>query len=106
MDEYKRITPRDWHDAKFEQLDQRVVLKRLWDLENQIERSSKQYYYVTLGFPKKEFIGGGRVRYTETYEVAMGIPSDAAIYFGTFDKKSDAEARAAELNKTPETFIV
>ena len=36
---YERVTPRDWHDAKFAQLDQRVVLKRLWDLENQIDKS-------------------------------------------------------------------
>lgn len=102
MDEYKRITPRDWHDAKFEQLDQRVVLKRLWDLENQIEQSSKQYYYVTLGVPKREIVreyGRCLVKYTDTYEVAMGIPSNVGKSYGTFDNRADAEARAAELNK-------
>lgn len=101
---YERVTPRDWHDAKFSQLDQRVVLKRLWDLENQIEQSSKQHYYVTTGMPKRrDFVlyGVPCIEYTETYVVVEGRPSDLAVHFGIYDSKEEAEARAAELNQCP-----
>ena len=40
MKEYKRLTKKDWHEAKFDCLDQnkkRAILKRLWELENDIE---------------------------------------------------------------------
>ena len=104
---YERVTPRDWHDAKFAQLDQRVVLKRLWDLENQIEQSSKQHYYVTIGRCKtRNFVVNGEpcTEYTEVYEVAEGVPSDVAIHFGIYDTKEEAEARAAELNQRPHVY--
>ena len=104
---YERVTPRDWHDAKFAQLDQRVVLKRLWDLENQLEKSTKQHYYVTIGRCKtRNFVVNGEpcTEYTEVYEVAEGAPSDVAIYFGIYDTKEEAEARAAELNQRPHVY--
>lgn len=104
---YERVTPRDWHDAKFAQLDQRVVLKRLWDLENQLEKAIKQHYYVTLGKCKtRNFIVNGDpyTEYTEVYEVAEGVPSDVAIHFGIYDTKEEAEARAAELNQCPHVY--
>ncbi len=66
---YERVTPRDWHDAKFAQLDQRVVLKRLWDLENQLEKSTKQHYYVTNG----EFHPEYRDKMVENIDAAMNI---------------------------------
>ena len=104
---YERVTPRDWHDAKFAQLDQRVVLKRLWDLENQLEKSTKQHYYVTMGRCKtRNFVVNGEpcTEYTEVYEVAEGVPSDVAIHFGIYDTKEEAEARAAELNQRPHVY--
>ena len=104
---YERVTPRDWHDAKFSQLDQRVVLKRLWDLENQLEKSTKQHYYVTMGRCKRRaFVIDGEpcTEYIEVYEVAEGVPSDVAIHFGIYDTKEEAEARAAELNQCPHVY--
>ena len=104
---YERVTPRDWHDAKFAQLDQRVVLKRLWDLENQLEKSTKQHYYVTIGRCKtRNFVVNGEpcTEYTEVYEVAEGVPSDVAIHFGIYDTKEEAEARAAALNRIPHVY--
>lgn len=104
---YERVTPRDWHDAKFAQLDQRVVLKRLWDLENQLEKDTKQHYYVTLGRCKRrDFVIDGQpcTEYTEVYEVAEGVPSEVAIHFGIYDTKEEAEARAAELNQRPRVY--
>lgn len=41
MKDYKRLTERDWHNAKFSVIthkDNRAVLHRLWELENKIER--------------------------------------------------------------------
>lgn len=105
MKEYKRITPRDWHDAKFAQLDQRVVLKRLWDLENQIEQSAKQHYYIINGKQKTQTFGG-TIEYTDTYVVCEGTPSELAVHFGVYDNKADAEARAEELNKHPYKYWV
>ena len=104
---YERVTPRDWHDTKFAQLDQRVVLKRLWDLENQLEKSMKQHYYVTMGRCKRRaFVIDGEpcTEYTEVYEVVEGVPSDVAIHFGIYDTKEEAEARAAELNQCPHVY--
>ena len=104
---YERVTPRDWHDAKFAQLDQRVVLKRLWDLANPLEKSTKQYYYVTISRCKtRNFVVNGEpcTEYTEVYEVAEGVPSDVAIHFGIYDTKEEAEARAAELNQRPHVY--
>lgn len=104
---YERVTPRDWHDAKFAQLDQRVVLKRLWDLENQIEQNSKQHYYVTMGRCKRrDFVFEGQpcTEYTEVYEVVEGVPSDVAIHFGIYNTEEEAEARAAELNQCPHVY--
>lgn len=104
---YERVTPRDWHDAKFAQLDQRVVLKRLWDLENQIEKTTKQHYYVAMGKCKtRNFVVNGEpyTEYTEVYEVAEGVPSDVAIHFGIYDTKEEAEVRAAELNRSPYVY--
>ena len=104
---YERVTPRDWHDAKFAQLDRRVVLKRLWDLENQLEKDTKQHYYVTLGRCKRrDFVIDGQpcTEYTEVYEVAEGVPSEVAIHFGIYDTKEEAEARAAELNQRPRVY--
>lgn len=40
MSDYERLTERDWHEAKFDCIDQnkkRAILKRLWEIENQIE---------------------------------------------------------------------
>jgi hypothetical protein len=40
---YKRVTNKDWNKAKFECIDEkkkRVNLKRLWELENQIENGT------------------------------------------------------------------
>lgn len=108
---YNRLTPRDWHDAKFKQLDQRAVLKRLWDLENQLEESTKPHYYVTTGQPKKDFIrtDNGQILecvYTETYVVYEGIPSIVAKHFGVYDNRPDAAARAAALNQHPYRYSV
>ena len=104
---YERVTPRDWHDAKFAKLDKRVVHKRLWDLENQLEKSTKQNYYVTMGRCKtSNFVVNGEpcAEYTEVYEVAEGVPSDVAIHFGIYDTKEEAEARAAALNRIPHIY--
>ena len=41
MKDYKRLTERDWHNAKFSVIthkDNRAVLHRLWEIENKIER--------------------------------------------------------------------
>ena len=43
--EYKRLTKKDWHEAKFSRLSKnepsdREILKRLWDLENKIEQGT------------------------------------------------------------------
>lgn len=41
MKDYKRLTERNWHNAKFSVItheDNRAVLHRLWELENKIER--------------------------------------------------------------------
>lgn len=37
-----RITNRDWHTTKFSRLDQRKVLHRLWELENEKEDENKE----------------------------------------------------------------
>lgn len=105
MNGYERLTPRDWHDAKFAQLDQRVVLKRLWDLENQIEQSSTQHYYIINGKQKTQTFGG-TTEYTDTYVICEGYPSELAVHFGVYDNKVEAEARAEELNKHPYKYWV
>lgn len=43
MKEYKRLTKKDRHEAKFDCIDQnkkRAILKRLWEIENQIENGT------------------------------------------------------------------
>lgn len=45
MNEYKRLTKKDWHETKFSKVSEyepndRVILKRLWDLENKIENGT------------------------------------------------------------------
>lgn len=37
---YERLTDKDWHNTKFMQLNEREILKRLWDLENKIENET------------------------------------------------------------------
>jgi hypothetical protein len=60
--EYKRLTDKDWHKEKFYPTteNERVIRKRLWDLENKIEQG-------TLIDTDKWFIekedNHGRVRY-------------------------------------------
>ena len=105
MNGYERLTPRDWHDAKFAQLDQRVVLKRLWDLENQIEQSSTQHYYIINGKQKIQTFGG-TTEYTDSYVDCEGYPSELAEHYGVYDNKYEADARAEELNKHPYKYWV
>lgn len=45
MKEYKRLTKKDWHEAKFSRVSEyepndRVILRQLWELENQIENGT------------------------------------------------------------------
>lgn len=40
-----RITNKNWHVTKFSNLDQRKVLHRLWELENEKENENKKYFY-------------------------------------------------------------
>lgn len=40
MSDCKRLTKKSWHDTKFAQLNQREVLYKLWQLENQIENGT------------------------------------------------------------------
>ena len=42
MSEYKRLTEKDWHKEKFypKADNERVIRKRLWDLENKIEQGT------------------------------------------------------------------
>ena len=42
MSDYKRLTEKDWHKEKFylKSDNERVIWKRLWDLENKIEQGT------------------------------------------------------------------
>lgn len=42
MSDYKRLTEKDWHKEKFypKSDNERVIRKRLWDLENKIEQGT------------------------------------------------------------------
>ena len=51
----ERLTNKDWHTTKFLNLDNRVVLKRLWELENMLEDEKvkqKERYIITYNNPE------------------------------------------------------
>ena len=66
---YERLTKKDWHEAKFDCIDQnkkRATLKRLWELENQIENGTlielpckvgDTVYYKTFARNGKQSMG-------------------------------------------------
>ena len=55
MSDYKRLTEKDWHKEKFypKAENERVIRKRLWDLENKSEQGT------LIELPKMPFKIGG-----------------------------------------------
>ena len=107
MSNYKRLTKKDWHEAKFSRVSEyepsdRVVLKQLWDLENDLESgkiirlpcaigstiylvpSETQFRLNNIG---ESFKKNNRVYEMEVYQIYMN-KNDYVLY--NFEKTASA----------------
>ena len=110
--DYKRLTARDWHETKFAVLNQREVLKRLWELENKIENGTlvfkkeipTKYYALVLHrdcYGKNSWhIHHTTIEY-EKENNRVAIQVDGLLYVTTknmlFKTKAEAKAKLCEL---------
>ena len=62
-------------------------------------------YVVVCDDVKRIFYEGGNYKEVEHYSVIHTIPSNSAIYYGTFDIEEKADERCAILNKEWEEYF-
>ena len=124
MSNYKRLTKKDWHEAKFDCIDQnkkRAILKRLWEIENQIENGTlielqdkeenligQQVYAIDIcSYPEGEVVTNFE---EDEDEIIIGFTSNEIVTVNTtrgcnmyhknglwFLTKAEAENRLKEL---------
>lgn len=112
MSEYKRLTEKDWHKEKFypKSDNERVIRKRLWDLENKIEQGTLIELPCKVGDTVYQFDNGGEIYElfilsitiysNKIYYETIGIDFDnTAIGQSIFLTREEAEARLKELQE-------
>lgn len=110
MSDYKRLTKKSWHDTKFARLNQREVLYKLWQLENQIENGTLVELPCKVGDTVYYIDRYWKPARLKEYEVYGFFISKSGVYievgFGMcittnqiFLTKAEAEAELAKIRR-------
>ena len=95
---YERVTDKDWHKEKFypKNDNERMIRKRLWDLENKIEQGTLiELPCIVVGNGAIDAFGKVRVPY---YQV-LWFDEFGMLKIWKSTDKTEAEKRLKELQK-------